>query len=257
MIRECRGTRRKSAGFVSGRGRGGAIARRILAAAAMGCAVMPATIGGVHGDVPEKVYTYTVSHPTHGDIGTYRNSILDDGSQISVRNKIRIQVKVLLVVAHQEATDSHEVWRDGLLVSFSGATEENGKKTVITGEAEGAKFHVETPAGPKEAPASVYPNNPWSKAILKASVLLGTKSGNLYRVHVGAGQPREIKLGDKTVQTQYFRVEGDAKYELWFDNRGIPVKFTEIGENGVITFTLVSEAVQPASAAAKPSGSSG
>jgi Domain of unknown function (DUF6134) len=223
----------------------------------MGCAVMPAATGGVYGDVPEKVYTYTVSHPTHGDIGTYQNIILDDGAQISVRNKIRILVKVLLVVAHREATDSHEVWRSGRLVSFSGVTEENGKKTVITGEAEGAKFHVETPSGPKEAPASVYPNNPWSKAILKAKVLLGTKSGKLYNVHTGAGEPREIKLGDKTVKTEYFRVDGDAKYELWFDSRGVAVKFSEIGENGVITFTLANEAVQPASAAAKASGSSG
>jgi hypothetical protein len=88
-------------------------------------------------------------------------------------------------------------------------------------------------------------------------VLLGTKSGNLYRVHVGSGEPREIKVGDKTVQTEYFRVDGDAKYELWFDNRGIPVRFTEIGENGVITFSLAAEAVQPAGAAANAKGANG
>jgi hypothetical protein len=230
---------------------------RLLAAAAASYAVMPAATGGVHGDVPEKVYSYTVSHPTHGDIGTYRNSIVDDGAQVSVRNEIRVQVKVLLVVAHAEATDSREVWKQGRLVSFSGVTEENGKKTVVTGEADGSKFRVETPAGEKDAPASVYPNNPWSKSILKATVLLGTKSGNLYRVHVGSGEPREIKVGDKTVQTEYFRVDGDAKYELWFDNRGIPVRFTEIGENGVITFSLAAEAVQPAGAAANAKGANG
>ncbi len=230
---------------------------RLLAAAAATYVAMPAATGGVHGDVPEKVYSYNVSHPTHGDIGTYRNSIVDDGTQVSVRNEIRVQVKVLLVVAHAEATDSHEVWQQGRLVSFSGVTEENGKKTVVTGEAEGSKFRVETPAGEKDAPASVYPNNPWSKSILKATVLLGTKSGNLYRVHVGSGEPREIKVGDKMVQTEYFRVDGDAKYELWFDNRGIPVRFTEIGENGVITFSLAAEAVQPAGAAANAKGANG
>lgn len=230
---------------------------RILAAAAASYAAIPMATGGVHGDVPEKVYSYTVSHPTHGDIGTYRNSIVDDGAQVSVRNEIRVQVKVLLVVAHAEATDSHEVWKQGRLISFSGVTEENGKKTVVTGEADGSKFRVETPAGEKDAPASVYPNNPWSKSILKATVLLGTKSGNLYRVHVGSGEPREIKVGDKTVQTEYFRVDGDAKYELWFDNRGIPVRFTEIGENGVITFSLAAEAVQPAGAAANAKGANG
>ncbi len=257
MIWECKGTRHKLLGFGLRESRIAAVLRRALATMAMGCVFMPVAIGGVRGDVPEKVYTYTVSHPTHGDIGTYQNIILDEGSQISVRNKIRILVKVLLVVAHRESTDSHEVWRDGRLVSFSGMTEENGKKSVVTGEAEGGKFHVETPSGPKEAPSGVYPNNPWTKAILKAKVLLGTKTGKLYNVHTGAGEPREIKLGDKTVKTQYFRVDGDAKYELWFDTRGIPVKFSEIGEHGVITFSLASETVQPSSATAKAPGTSG
>lgn len=257
MIREWWGTRRDLLRVRSGQGRSLAALKRTLAAAAVGCAIMPAATGGVHGDVPKKVYTYTVHHPTHGDIGTYQNSIVDNGAEVSVRNKIRVMVKVLLVVAHRESTDSHEVWRNGRLVSFSGVSEENGKKTVVTGEAEGSKFHVETPSGPKEAPAGVYPNNPWSKSILKASVLLGTKSGKLYHVHADAGVPREIKLGDKTVKTQYFKVDGDAKYELWFDDRGVPVKFAEIGENGLISFTLASEKIEAPGTAAKTSGTSG
>jgi hypothetical protein len=237
--------------------RRGYAALRALSLAAVGCAILPATTAGVHGDVPEKVYTYSVQHPTHGDIGTYRNSIVDSGAQLVVRNEIRVQVKVLVVVVHEEASDSRETWRRGRLVSFSGVTQENGKKTAVTGEAEGSKFVVETPQGPKEAPASVYPSNPWSTAILKAKILLGTKSGNLYRVHTGAGEPRDVVVGGKTVPTEYFKVDGDARYELWFDERGIAVKFTEIDKNGVITFNLVEESVQPANASAATSAPRG
>lgn len=241
----------------SARRRCGGSAVRLLVLAALGCAVLPATTAGVHGDVPAKVYTYSINHPTHGTIGTYRNIVVDDGAQISVRNEIRVQVKVLLVVAHQEASDSREVWKQGRLVSFSGVTQENGKKTVITGEAEGQKFVVETPDGHKEAPASVFPNNPWSKNILQAKVLLGTKSGKLYKVHTGPGEAREVKVGEKAVPVEYFRVDGDAKYELWFDKRGIAVKFTEIDEKGVITFKLIEETVQPANSAAATPPSKG
>ena len=236
---------------------GAAAAKRLLSVAAMGVALMPAATGGVHGDVPEKVYTYSINHPTHGDIGVYQNSILDDGAEISVRNEIQVQVKVLLIVAHDETTKSKEIWKDGRLISFSGMTQENGKETVVTGEAEGAKFVVEAPDGLKEAPASVFPNNPWSKAILNATVLLGTKSGKLYNVYAEPAELRDITVGDRSVTTEYVRVLGDAKYELWFDKRGVVVKFTEIGENGVITFNLVNETVQPASASAKSAGSSG
>ena len=229
----------------------------MLALAALGCAILPATTASLRSDVPEKVYTYSVNHPTHGKIGTYRNRIVDDGAEISVRNEIRVEVKVLLVVAHQESSDTHEVWKQGRLVSFSGVTQENGKRTTVTGEADGSKFLVETPAGRKEAPADVYPNNPWSKKILNAKVLLGTKSGKLYHVHIGTGETRKIEVGGKTVQTEYFRVDGDAKYELWFDKRGIAVRFSETDHNGLITFDLVEETVRPANSAAAAPASKG
>jgi Domain of unknown function (DUF6134) len=234
-----------------------ALTRRLLGVAAIGAVLLPAATGGVRGDVPEKIYTYSIIHPTHGDIGTYRNAILDDGARIAVKNEIQVQVKVLLIVAHSEKSKSEEIWKNGRLVSFSGVTQENGKKTVVTGEAEGSKFVVEAPDGPKEAPASVFPNNPWSKAILKATVLLGTKSGKLYQVHATPGEKREITIGGRSVTTDYVRVDGDAKYELWFDERGVAVKFTEIAEHGVITFNLKSESVQPASAAAKSAADKG
>jgi hypothetical protein len=64
-------------------------------------------------------------------------------------------------------------------------------------------------------------------------------------------------VGGKTVPTEYFKVDGDARYELWFDERGIAVKFTEIDKNGVITFNLVEESVQPANASAATSAPRG
>jgi len=228
-----------------------------LGVTAVGAVLLPAATGGVYGDVPEKIYTYSITHPKHGEIGTYSNRILDDGARIAVENEIRVQVKVLLVVAHDEKSKSKEIWKNGRLISFSGVTQENGKKTVVTGEAEGSKFVVEAPDGQKEAPSTVFPNNPWSKAILNATVLLGTKSGKLYRVQAGPPETRAISVGGRPVTTEYIHVSGDAQYELWFDARGVAVKFTEIDENGVITFNLVNESIQPSSASAKAPESRG
>ena len=56
-------------------GRGWIAVCRIVGGAVL--AAMPAATGGVHGDVPEKIYTYSVNHPTHGDIGVFKNSILE------------------------------------------------------------------------------------------------------------------------------------------------------------------------------------
>jgi|GEM_PF-800233 len=202
------------------------------------CLVMPGLTGGVHGDVPEKVLTYAVHHSTHGKIGTYTNIIRDTGAEATVRNEFRVQVKVLLVVAHKEIGSSKETWKNGRLVSFESKTQENGEKTGVQGRANGEKFVIETPNGSREAPADVFPNNPWSMNILKAKVLLGTKSGILYNVSASEGEKKDLEFGSKTVSTDYFLVDGDAKYELWFDERGIPLKFSEIGDKSVITFKL-------------------
>lgn len=202
------------------------------------CLIMPGLTGGVHGDVPEKIFTYAVHHSTHGKIGTYTNIIRDTGAEVSVRNEFRVQVKVLLVVAHKEIGSSRESWKDGRLVSFESKTQENGEKSVVNGRANGEKFVIETPNGPREAPADVFPNNPWSMNILKAKVLLGTKSGSLYNVSASDGVKKDLEFAGQTVTTDYFLVDGDAKYELWFDERGIPLKFTEIDKKSVITFKL-------------------
>lgn len=212
-----------------------------LASLVGACLMMPGLTGGVHGDIPEKVLTYAVHHPTHGNIGTYTNIIRDTGAEVSVRNEFRVQVKVLLVVAYKEIGSSKETWKNGRLVSFESKTQENGKKIGVNGRADGEKFVIETPNGPREAPADVYPNNPWSMNILKASVLLGTKSGSLYNVSASEGVKKDLEFAGETVSTDYFLVDGDAKYELWFDKRGVPLKFTEIGDKATISFKLVEK----------------
>ena len=218
----------------------------MLAGAAMVCLFMPAGTGGVNGSIPKKVYTYSVNHPTHGDIGTYTNTIEQIGDETTVLNEVRVRVKVLVVVAYDHTGDSKELWREGRLVSIDSVNRENGKESVVKGHAQGGKFIVETPKGRVEAPGSVVPNNPWSMNILKAKLLLGTSTGNLYNVTASSGEEQTIKLGDRSVKTQYYKVSGDADYEIWFDDKGVPVKFTESTKDGVIAFRLTQGQKKPA-----------
>lgn len=213
-----------------------------VAALGAACLLSPSVIGSVHGDVPDRVFAYSVHHPIHGEIGSYTNRIEDRGDEVSVRNEIRIVVKILFAVAYAQNGDNKEVWRNGRLVSYRGVTQENGEEIEITGQADGKRFVIETPEGRIQAPAHVSPNNPWSMGILKASVLMGTKSGSLYNVQVAGGEKRTIKVGARDVETRYYKVDGDAQYELWFDDRGVPVKFTDRHDNGLITFKLVDQA---------------
>lgn len=211
-----------------------------------GWLVMPATLGGgALGDIPAKVYEYRVIHPVYGDIGSYTNVIEDRGAEISVRNKVRVTVKVLFAVAYDQKGENSELWRNGRIVSFDGHMRKNGKKSSIRGYADGEKFIIEGKRGTVEAPANVFPNNPWSTSILAADTLMGTSSGTLYRVRSTKGTERVIQIDGKPLKTQYFKVEGDARYEIWFDEAGVPVQFADIGKDTTITYQLARRSVMP------------
>ncbi len=200
---------------------------------------------GAPEDGASKVYKYKIHHPVYGVIGTYTNTIQKIGTDVSVRNEVRATVKVLQIIVHDHKSQSVELWRDGRIVSFDGNTKENGKVSKIQGRAEGDKFIVVGPQGKTEAPLSVSPNNPWSPGILNAKVLMSTKSGKLYRVHSTAGEEKVIMLGAKSLKTKYFKVDGDARYDLWFDGAGVPVKFRDLNEDEEITFQIVPTADIP------------
>jgi hypothetical protein len=203
------------------------------------CSMPGVVAAGPPEDGASKVYKYMIHHPIYGEIGTYTNTIQKNGEDVSVRNEIRATVKILEIIVHDHKSQSTELWRDGRIVSFEGNTKENGKSYEIRGRAEGDKFIVVGPQGQAEAPPSVFPNNPWSLGILNAKVLMSTKSGKLYRVHSTAGEEKILKVGAKTLKTNYFKVGGDAKYELWFDTEGVPVKFRDLNEDSEITFQMV------------------
>lgn len=219
---------------------------RVFLLAFVGWIVMPAAVGGgAWGEVPARVYSYRVIHPIYGDIGSYTNIIENRGTETAVRNKFRVTVKILFAVAYEQKGDNSELWRDGRMVSFEGSMKKNGKKSKIRGYAQGDKFVIEGTRGKVVAPGNVFPNNPWSPKILATNVLMGTGSGKLYRVKSSEGDERVIDVNGKTVKTRYFKVDGDARYELWFDETGVPVKFTDIGDDVTITYRLSRRTTQP------------
>jgi hypothetical protein len=219
---------------------------RVLLLAFVGWIAMPAAVGGgAWGEVPAHVYSYRVIHPIYGDIGSYTNIIENRGTETAVRNKFRVTVKILFAVAYEQKGDNSELWRDGRMVSFEGSMKKNGKRSKIRGYAQGDKFVIEGTRGKVVAPGNVFPNNPWSPKILGTNVLMGTGSGKLYRVKSSEGDERVIDINGKTVKTRYFKVDGDARYELWFDETGVPVKFTDIGDDVTITYRLVRRTIQP------------
>lgn len=188
--------------------------------------------------VPAGIYSYTVSHGRLGKIGDYTNVISHDGDRTIVETEVDITAKVLFLRVAREKAQRRQIWRDGRLIDYHSETGSGKDKAVTTGRAEGGKFLIEGPRGKVTAPAGVFPINPWNPDIIEAEVLMGEKNGTLHPVkRVESGEETITWNGD-SIPTLHYKLIGHRDEEIWFDARGVAVKFSARYKGDAIIFTL-------------------
>lgn len=202
-----------------------------------------------------EIYSYTVRHPTFGDIGTYTDRVEREGDVWRVETTLHVAVRVLGVVVHREDADRVAVWHAGRLISFHGLTTTNGTPLEIAGVAQDGGFAVTTPAGTTIAPADVVPSDPWQAGravgLPPTAVMLSTKTGRLGAVHASAGEPTRLSLHGVELAVRHYVFSGDQRQDVWVDATGTPVRFRSIENDVPIDFELSGESLARRVAALK------
>jgi len=202
-----------------------------------------------------QTYSYTVRHPSFGDIGTYTDRIERDGDGWRIETTLHVAVRVLGVVVHREDAHRTAVWRAGRLVSFRGLTTTNGVSLEIVGTARADGFAITTPAGTAIAPVDVVPSDPWqagrSAALPPTSVMLSTKTGRLESVRSSGGEPDVLSLHGVALAVRHYAFDSDKRQDVWVDADGIPVRFQSIEDGVPIDFELSRESLASRVAALK------
>src|SRR5260221_211697 len=93
------------------------------------------------------VYQYLVEHPSYGTIGTYTDTVQQNGDTKRIDTQLRVAVRVLGIPMHREEADRTEEWRGDRLVSFHSVTVTNGTKIEVNGRAQGRDFVITSPQG--------------------------------------------------------------------------------------------------------------
>lgn len=194
--------------------------------------------GVAEAAAPSGTYTYAVTHPDHGNIGTYTNVIRRNGDNVSVDTTIRLQVKVAFVSVFRLEADRHEEWSGKRLVSYQSVTQKNGKEIRVNGKAEGEKFVIEGSKGSVDAPADIVPTNPWTVDITKAKTVMASESGKVFDASLVGSDKQAITVGTEQVPATHYEVAADTRYNLWFDAQGRAVAFTTLEDGKTISFTL-------------------
>jgi hypothetical protein len=186
-------------------------------------------------------YTYTIQHPEYGDIGTYVDTVVQDGDVRRVETRMRVAVKVLGIVMFREEADRTEIWHGDRLVGFDGVTTTNGERMEVHGKAQGDVFLIQSPRGTEVAPADIFPTDPWAAGKAEPKVMMSTKSGKVFEVKAAANAPAKVSLYGSEVAVRHYEFQTDKHEDVWVDRHGIPVRFRTVEKGNPIDFVLIPQ----------------
>jgi hypothetical protein len=210
----------------------------------LGCAIaLGGFIASAAPSCAAQVYSYTIEHPTYGEIGSYTDTIEKSGDTMRIDTRLRVAVKVLGIVLHREEADRTELWKGDRLVSFHSVTTTNGKPIEVRGEARDNGFVITSPTGTVVAPANVYTSSPWSTRRPNSGVMMSTKTGRVETVQASGGEQALVPILGSEVATRHYQFISDKRQDVWLDGSGIPVRFRTEVAGKPIDFILTHGAV--------------
>jgi hypothetical protein len=185
-----------------------------------------------------QTFQYQVEHPTYGNIGTYTNTVEQQGDKVDVQTQLHVSVKMLGIPLFHQDANREEHWEKGRLVSFQSTTDDNGKQIQINGKAQGSDFVVLSPLGTFTAPAQVHPSNPWAPQVLNTDTMMSTKTGRVIAVTVTDTGDNNVTFDGRTMKLRQYFIDGEKHQVVWLDATGVVIAFQTEEAGSRITFVL-------------------
>jgi hypothetical protein len=216
--------------------------RRSHFIAALGVGALFAVPALHSGHAATKVLTYNVEHPTYGNIGTYTNTVSQNGSNTDVRTDLHIAVKMIGIrMFHQDAT-REEQWQNQRLVAFRSTTDDNGTNINVTGKADAGNFIINSSVnGNLTAPPQVHPSNPWAPFVLQTDTMMSTKTGKITPVVIKDTGEMTATFDGRPVRVHQWFVDDDKHQVVWIDEGGVVVAFQTEEQGKTVNFVLKNE----------------
>jgi Family of unknown function (DUF6134) len=147
-----------------------------------------------------------------------------DGAERELKIEARFNVKFLFINAYRYAHDASERWRGNCLAALTARTDDNGAKSEVDTESQGAQLSTVTSIA---LPAATRARQPvdgclmgfayWNPEMLRQSRLLNAQTGKIETVTITAlGEEKISVRGTPTPATRY-RVSGTKHpIDLWY-----------------------------------------
>jgi len=180
-------------------------------------ALLFAAHGAAHGTAPDaRNWNFRVLLDGR-EIGRHVFELRTLGDEQELRSEARFSVDVLFFNAYRYAHDATERWRGGCLRSLVSKTDTNGTLEAVKAAPHEGRLVVEKAAGREVHEGCVKSFAYWDPAMLRASRLLNSQSGDLLPVTVTQEGDETIEVRGRPVLAQRHRlVAPNLRIDLWY-----------------------------------------
>jgi len=172
-------------------------------------------------------------------IGTHSVDFLRDGDKLTVRTKIRIEVKLLFVTIYRFEHDAEEDWVAGKLMRFTAKTDDNGTDRDVLLERNGDQLKGHYNSEEALLPGDLIVGSLWNPATVDQSQLIEPTKGRAKAVTIVDRGMETLQVGSQSVQAHHYSITGDLRREVWYGPDGEVVQAGYRGKDGsLLTFKL-------------------
>lgn len=151
------------------------------------------------------------------EIGSHAFTLVQRGEERELSSEARFEVSVLFVKAFRYSHRAEERWRGDCLVGLQSRTETNGAREWVAARREAGRLVVERPAGREEHDGCPWSFAYWNPAIVGATRLLNTQTGEMVPVAVRAMGAERVPVRGRPLEAQRHRITGPGlAIDLWY-----------------------------------------
>jgi len=176
-------------------------------------------------------------------IGEHDFAVAQNGESVDVDIHAHFKVRAAFIPLYGYDHQDHEVWRRGCLAQMDSQTNDDGKKLVVHGAANGGGFEVKGPHGEATLPTCVKSFAYWDESFLTESRLLNSQTGEYESVNLTRHGVETLQLRGQSLAAQHYSLRtGHFGIDLWYTSQGEWLALESHLENGR---TLRYEIEQP------------
>lgn len=175
-------------------------------------------------------------------IGEHTVTFRQVGEQLAVTTHIDITVKVMMLTAFYLKHDAEEIWQAGRLVTVKSATNDNGTRVQVSGNAVADGFRIIGEDGPFLAPGQLLTTNMlWNTRMVSEERLIDVQYGGVVGLAVKRrGQvPVDTPRG-KVIANSHHLLTPHFAGTLFHDQSGVWVKALIEAKGEIIEYVLAN-----------------